>query len=52
MPVLVLSIVLNIPKFLEPKFTWKEVNSTISGDLTLNGSFESENITEVEKEYE
>ena len=52
MPVLVLSIVLNIPKFLEPKFTWKEVNSTISGDLTLNGTFESDNITEVEKEYE
>ena len=43
---------LNIPKFLEPKFTWKEIDSTIYGNLTLNETFKSDNFTQVEKEYE
>ena len=54
LPVIFLSIVLNIPKFLEPKLQWQEINSTIHDDL--NQTFQSDdNFTQeltIEPEYE
>ena len=54
LPVIFLSIVLNIPKFLEPKLVWMESNSTNPNNSSH--TFPSEgNLTNeamVEKEYE
>ena len=54
LPVIFLSIVLNIPKFLEPKLVWMESNSTNPNNSSH--TFPSEgNLTYeamVEKEYE
>ena len=47
-----LSVVLNIPKFLEPTFEWREINSTMYDNLTFNGTLKSNNFTEMEVEYE
>ena len=46
------AIVLNIPKFLEPKWEWKEINSTMYENATFNGTLKSDNHTQVEVEYE
>ena len=48
LPVIFLSIFLNIPKFLEPTFEWQEISS----NLTLNETFQYDNVTMPEKEYE
>ena len=54
LPVIFLSIVLNIPKFLEPKLQWMEVNSTMHHN-TNNSLPYDDNLTSdviVEPEYE
>ena len=54
LPVIFLSIVLNIPKFLEPKLVWMESNSTnpnnSSHTVPSEGNLTYEAM--VEKEYE
>ena len=51
LPVIILSVVFNIPKFLEPTFEWREVdsNSTNYVNSTWNNT---KNVEETEKEYE
>ena len=51
LPVIILSVVFNIPKFLEPTFEWREVdaNSTTYVNSTWNNT---KNVEETETEYE
>ena len=51
LPVIILSVVFNIPKFLEPTFEWREVDSNSTN--YVNSSWNNtKNVEETEKEYE
>ena len=51
LPVIVLSVVFNIPKFLEPTFEWREVNSNSSNYVNSTWN-NTKNVEETKKEYE
>ena len=51
LPVIILSVVFNIPKFLEPTFEWREVNSNSSNYVNSTWN-NTKNVEETKKEYE